>query len=113
MSRVCELTGKRVFTGNNVSHANNKTRKRWLPNLKQKKYFVPELSQSMSLTLSTRAIRTIDKQGGITSALLKAKPESLSVRLQKVCNRLRKGHQRTSARSNPNKKAPAQASASQ
>jgi len=84
MSRVCELTGKKPITGNNVSKSNIKTRRRWVPNLKTKKFVIPELSQTLSLTLCTRAIRTIDKQGGITKALMKAKDICLSTRLLAV-----------------------------
>jgi len=90
MSRRCELTGAGPFTGNNVSHSNVKIRKRWLPNLKKKKYFITELSREMTLTLTARAIRTVDKQGGITKALLKAKAEKLSARLQKIQRQIQK-----------------------
>lgn len=84
MSRRCELTGVGPFTGNNVSKSNIKTRRRWLPNLKNKRYTFEELAQTLSLKLSTSAIKSIDKQGGITKALLKAKEEGLSPRLLKV-----------------------------
>lgn len=84
MSQVCELTGKRPAYGNKVSHSNIKSRTRWMPNLRSKRYEVPELKQTFSLLLSTRAIRTIDKLGGITPALMKAKSEMLSDRLKKV-----------------------------
>jgi large subunit ribosomal protein L28 len=84
MSKFCELTGVGPFTGNKVSHSNRKTRTRWIPNLKAKKFFVPELEQAFTFKLSTRAIRTIDKLGGITPALMKAKAENLSERLQKL-----------------------------
>jgi large subunit ribosomal protein L28 len=84
MSRQCELTGVGVFTGNNVSHSNRKTRRRWLPNLKAKKYFVPELGQTLSLKLSTRAIRTIDKHGGLSRALFQVKEDGLSAQLAKA-----------------------------
>jgi large subunit ribosomal protein L28 len=84
MSRQCELLGTKPLYGNTVSHSNRKARRRWLPNLKEKKYFVPELGQTVTLKLSTRAIRTIDKQGGISNAIRKAKTESLSERLQRM-----------------------------
>src|SRR5690606_37645915 len=84
MSRFCELTGKGPTTGNLVSHSNIKTRTRWLPNLQEKKYTVPELGQVIRIRLSTRAIRTIDKLGGITQALRKAKDANLSPQLLKV-----------------------------
>ena len=81
MARVCELTGKRPAYGNKVSHSNIKTRRRWDPNLVDKRYLIPELARVVKLRLSTRAIRTIDKQGGITSAILKADPTKLSSEL--------------------------------
>lgn len=84
MAQVCELTGKRPAYGNKVSHSNIKTRTRWMPNLRKKKYEIPELKQTISLLLSSRAIRTIDKLGGITPAIMKAKQTMLSTRLQKV-----------------------------
>ena len=95
MARVCELTGIGPRSGNNVSHSNIKTRRRWLPNLKTKKYIVPEIGQTLTLSLSTRAVRTIDKLGGITNAVLKAKDDHLSDRIQKVKRQIRK--QRRSA----------------
>lgn len=96
MSRFCELTGKGPTTGNLVSHSNIKTRTRWLPNLKRKKYLVPELGESMFLRLSTSAIKTIDKQGGLSRAILLAKEEYLSDRLQNVRQRLMKSLKRGS-----------------
>lgn len=84
MSQVCELTGKRPAYGNKVSHSNIKTRTRWMPNLRAKTYEIPELMQSISLLLSSRAIRTIDKFGGITPAIMNAKESMLSDRLKKI-----------------------------
>lgn len=84
MAKVCELTGKGVFTGNLVSHSNRKTRTRWLPNLKNKRFTIPELGQVISIRLSTSAIRTIDKKRGISNAIRDAKPTDLSPRLQAV-----------------------------
>lgn len=84
MSKKCELTGKGPTTGNLVSHSNIKTRTRWLPNIQRKKFTIPELQQTLTLRLSTEAIKNIDKQGGITRALLLAKEEKLSERLQHV-----------------------------
>ncbi len=63
MSKVCELTGKTVMYGNNVSHANNKTRRRFLPNLQKKRIWVPEEGRFVTLRISTRALRTLDKKG--------------------------------------------------
>ena len=63
MSKVCKITGKRPKVGNNVSKANNKTKRRQLPNLQFKKIFVPELGKNIRLKLSVKAIKTIDKHG--------------------------------------------------
>ncbi|MBI2608458.1 MAG: 50S ribosomal protein L28 [Deltaproteobacteria bacterium] len=90
MSRLCELTGIRPLTGNTVSHANNKTKMRQLPNLKYKKYFIPELDKNVSLRLSTRAIRTIDKLGGVSKAVFKASEKKISGRLLKLKKQLEK-----------------------
>lgn len=63
MSKVCQLTGVRPVSGNNVSHSNAKTRRRFLPNVHKKRYFIPELDSWVTLKLSTQAMRTIDKLG--------------------------------------------------
>ncbi len=63
MSRVCQVTGKRPITGNKVSHSNIKTRKRFLPNLQTKRYFLAEEDKWITLKLSTEGIRTIAKNG--------------------------------------------------
>ncbi|MGB9770685.1 MAG: 50S ribosomal protein L28 [Candidatus Kapaibacteriota bacterium] len=71
MARVCVITGKKPLTGNNVSHANNRTRRRFLPNLQWKKFWIPEQKRWIRLRVSTQAIKTIDKRG-ITSVLKEA-----------------------------------------
>ncbi len=63
MSKVCQLTGKRPITGNHVSHSNHKTKRRFLPNIHKKRYYIPELDTWVSLKLSTKAMRTINKLG--------------------------------------------------
>jgi large subunit ribosomal protein L28 len=70
MSRRCQLTGKGVLTGNNVSHANNKSRRRFLPNLQDFSLLSDTLGASVSMRLSTRAIRTVEHNGGIDAFLL-------------------------------------------
>ncbi len=90
MAQVCELTGKRPAYGNKVSHSNIKTRTRWMPNLRKKKFEIPELKQTIAILLSSRAIRTIDKLGGITQALMHAKESALSERLLQVRNKVYK-----------------------
>ena len=71
MSRICEITGKKVMAGNNVSHAKNKTKRKFYPNLQTKKFFVAETGETVILKVSANAIRTIDKNG-IASVLAKA-----------------------------------------
>jgi large subunit ribosomal protein L28 len=90
MSRVCDLTGTKTFSGNKVSHSNIKTRTKWLPNLKDKRYLIPELSKTVTLKLSTRAIRTIDKLGGISQAVMKAKSEKMTERGLRLKNEIKK-----------------------
>lgn len=63
MARVCQVTGKGVQTGNNVSHANNKTRRRWLPNLHERRFWVASENRWVKLRVSNHALRTIDKNG--------------------------------------------------
>ena len=77
MARRCELTGKGVMTGNNVSHANNRTRRRFLPNLQQASMLSESLGKTISLRVSASAIRTVEKTGGIDAYLLKAKDANL------------------------------------
>jgi large subunit ribosomal protein L28 len=72
MSRVCEITGKAVIVGNKVSHSNIKTKRRFFPNLQTKKFFVPEENKYVTLRVSARALRTINKNG-ISATLKKAK----------------------------------------
>ena len=72
MSRVCEITGKRPHVGNKVSHANNKSKRRFYPNLQTKRFFIPEENKWITLKLSTKAIKTINNKG-ITTVLKEAR----------------------------------------
>lgn len=63
MSQKCAITGKKPLTGNHVSHANNKVKRRQNPNLQWKHIFVPELNRTVRVRISTRALRTINKKG--------------------------------------------------
>ena len=63
MSRICQVTGKGALSGNNVSHANNKTRRRWLPNLHERRFWVPSENRWIRLKVSGQGLRTIDKKG--------------------------------------------------
>lgn len=63
MSRICQVTGKKPMVGNNVSHANNKTKRRFLPNLHYQRFWVPNENRWVRLRVSTRGLRIIDKKG--------------------------------------------------
>lgn len=63
MARVCQLSGKRPITGNNVSHSNRKTKRRFLPNLQKKRFYIPELDRWVTLKVSSHALRSINKLG--------------------------------------------------
>tara|TARA_Y100000766_G_C18591086_1_gene451934 strand:- start:15 stop:254 length:240 start_codon:yes stop_codon:yes gene_type:complete len=72
MSRICQITGKKVMVGNNVSHAKNRNKRKFYPNLQTKKFFVPETGETIILKVSANALRTIDKKG-IAAVLAEAK----------------------------------------
>lgn len=76
MARVCQITGKRPRVGNSVSHANNKTKRRFYPNLQTKRFFVPEDGTWITLKVSTTAIKTINKKG-ISAVLKEARQKGL------------------------------------
>ena len=78
MSRACELTGKAVQSGNNVSHANNKTRRRFLPNLCQVTLISDALGQRFRLRVSAHALRSVEHRGGLDAFLVKAGETDLS-----------------------------------
>ena len=84
MSRVCELTGKGPMTGNNVSHANNKSRRRFLPNLNEVTLLSETLGRGYSLRISAAALRSVDNRGGLDAFLAKAKDVELSDRALKI-----------------------------
>jgi len=72
MSRVCQISGKRPRSGNNVSHAHNKTKRKFYPNLHKKRFFIPEENAWITLKVSTTVLRTINKNG-ISSVLREAR----------------------------------------
>ncbi len=82
MSRKCELTSKAVMTGNNVSHANNRTRRRFLPNLVNVTLLSEALDQSIRLRVAASALRTVEHRGGLDQFLMKEKEANLSPKAQ-------------------------------
>ena len=90
MSRRCELTGKAVMTGNNVSHANRRTRRRFLPNLCQVTLISDLLGSQFSLRISAHALRSVEHNGGLDAFLLKARKADLSPRALKLKTNIEK-----------------------
>ncbi len=84
MSRRCELTGKAVMSGNNVSHAHRKTRRRFLPNLCIATLASDTLGRSFRMRVTAHALRSVDRIGGLDAFLLKAKDEKLSLKAQRI-----------------------------
>jgi|TARA_B000000475_G_C15928113_1_gene419599 large subunit ribosomal protein L28 len=90
MSRRCELTGKGVMVGNNVSHANNKTKRRFLPNLNDVTILSEILDRSFKFRVSAAALRTVDHRGGLDGFMAKAKDSELSEKALKVKREIQK-----------------------
>ncbi|MFM7336507.1 MAG: 50S ribosomal protein L28 [Tabrizicola sp.] len=84
MSRVCELTGKGPMSGNTISHANNKTRRRFLPNLNEVTLISDVLGQSFKFRVTAAALRSVDHRGGLDAYLAKAKDDELSANALKI-----------------------------
>ena len=84
MSRRCELTGKGPMSGNNVSHANNRTRRRFLPNLNDVSLISDALGRTFKLKISASALRSVDHRGGLDAFLAKAKDDTLSTNALKI-----------------------------
>jgi len=79
MSRVCQLTGKKLMVGNNVSHSNAKTKRKFYPNLQTKKFYIPEEDKWVTLKVSASILRTINKKG-ISAVMKEAKEKGLLVK---------------------------------
>ena len=84
MTKKCELTGKIPLKGHKVSHANNKTKRRFLPNLKKVKFKSEILNKNLKLTVSNAGLRSVDKKGSFDDFLISAKSKYLSLRLKKL-----------------------------
>ncbi|MEL6946004.1 MAG: 50S ribosomal protein L28 [Pseudomonadota bacterium] len=90
MSRRCELTGKGVMTGNNVSHANNKTRRRFLPNLVNVTLMSETLEKGFKLRVAAAALRTVEHRGGLDAFLMKEKEGNLSTKAADIRKQVKK-----------------------
>ena len=97
MSRRCQFTGKGVQSGNNVSHANNKTRRRFLPNMQQASLMSDILGSTIRVRISTNAIRTIEHNGGLDSFLLSTPNRNLSAEAQVLKRRIARSQAKRAA----------------
>ncbi len=97
MARRCQITGKGVMTGNNVSHAHNKTRRRFLPNLQHASLMSEALGEMVRLRLTTGAIRTIDCNGGLDAYLLGVPDLKLPIEARRLKRRIEKAKARAEA----------------
>ncbi len=93
MARRCELTGKGVQAGNNVSHANNRNRRRFLPNVHGVSLLSDALGRSVRLKISRQAQRSVDHNGGLDNFLMKAKDDKLSLRARRIKTQIRKARE--------------------
>ena len=90
MSRRCELSGKAVQSGNTVSHANNRARRRFLPNLNQVTLISDALGQNVHLRVTSHALRSVEARGGLDGFLMKARDSDLSARALKLKRQIAK-----------------------
>mgnify|MGYP002780943235 FL=1 len=97
MARRCGITGKTVLSGNNVSHANNKTRRRFLPNLQETSFFSDVLASSVRLRLTVNGIRTIEHNGGLDAFLLGTPDRKLPVEAKALKRRIAKAQTKKAA----------------
>ena len=88
MSRKCELTGKSPLKGHNVSHANNKVKRKFFPNLKNVTFKSDILKRNVKLSVSSAALRTVDYKGGLDSYLKSVKSFRLSIKAKKLKNKI-------------------------
>ena len=90
MARVCELSGKKVMTGNNVSHANNKTKRRFLPNLNNVSLVSEKLDLTVRFKISANALRSVEHAGGLDNFLLKSNDNNLSSKAKRLKKKILK-----------------------
>ena len=90
MARVCELSGKKVMTGNNVSHAKNRTKRKFLPNLNNVSLVSEKLDLTIRFKISANALRSVEHAGGLDNFLLKSKDDKLSPKAKRLKNKILK-----------------------
>ena len=94
MSKVCEISGKKPMTGNNVSHANNRTKRRFIPNLQNVKLYSGTLQKFINLNITIRIMKTVEKNGGLDSYLIKTSNRNLADTAVKIKKQILKNYKK-------------------
>ena len=92
MSKVCEISGKKPMSGNNVSHANNRTKRRFIPNLQNVKFYSGILQKHINLNITIRTMKTVEKNGGLDSYLIKTSNKNLAETAIKIKKQILKNN---------------------
>ena len=94
MSKICEISGKKPMTGNNVSHANNRTKRRFIPNLQNVKLYSGALQKYINLNITVRTMKTVEKNGGLDSYLIKTSNRNLAETALKIKKQILKNNKK-------------------
>ena len=94
MSKVCEISGKKPMSGNNVSHANNRTKRRFIPNLQNVKLYSGTLQKYINLNITIRTMKTVEKNGGLDSYLIKTSNRNLAETALKIKKQILKNNKK-------------------
>ena len=94
MSKTCEISGKKPITGNNVSHANNRTKRRFIPNLQNVKLYSVKLNKYINLNITVRTMKTVEKNGGLDSYLIKTSNRNLADTAIKIKKQILKNNKK-------------------
>ncbi len=94
MSKICEISGKKPMSGNNVSHANNRTKRRFLPNLQSVKLYSGILQKYINLNITIRTMKTVEKNGGLDSYLIKTSNRNLADKAIKIKKQILKNNKK-------------------
>ena len=94
MSKVCEISGKKPMSGNNVSHANNRTKRRFIPNLQNVKLYSGALQKYINMNITIRTMKTVEKNGGLDSYLIKTSNKNLAETAIKIKKQILKNNKK-------------------
>ena len=94
MPKICEISGKKPMTGNNVSHANNRTKRRFIPNLQNVKLYSITLQKYINLNITIRTMKTVEKNGGLDSYLIKTSNRNLAETALKIKKQILKNNKK-------------------